>query len=73
MSKKPDRYEILSRIERLPIRLQRQVLEYAASLQPCGTAGKDLLRFQSAITSEDLDAMTSAIEEGCEKNEETAW
>ena len=55
---------------------QRRVLEFARALAvttPRGVPGKQLLSFAGAIKTEDLDIMTSAIEQGCEKVDSGQW
>jgi hypothetical protein len=47
---------------------QLRVLDFARSLAaPDRVASRDLLRFAGAIEEEDLQTMSRAIEEGCEK------
>ena len=65
--------EIITRVDRLPSSLQRQVLEFARSLDGRrlkGMPGKSLLSFAGSIPLEDLETMTQAIKEGCEQVDE---
>lgn len=59
--------ELLQRMARLPEEEQERVLAFAKGLAPMtgGMSGKDLLKFSGAIGQADLQAMTTAIEEGC--------
>ena len=62
--------EIADQLDALPPELQQRVLELVrtlASSVPKGVRGKDLLRFAGAIPKDDLQAMTKAIEAGCER------
>jgi hypothetical protein len=40
---------------------------------PMGVPGASLLRFAGTISIEDLDAMTQAIEQGCERTDFNEW
>jgi len=62
--------EVTERLDSLPPEDQRKVLELARALterRPAGVPGKDLLRFMGTIEKTDLDAMRKAIEEDCER------
>ena len=62
--------EVTERLDSLPPEDQRRVLELARSLterRPAGVAGRDLLRFIGTIEKTDLDVMRKAIEEDCER------
>lgn len=68
--------EIVQQLDHLPYESQRRVLDFARALalsQPKGVPGKQLLRFVGAIEKDDLEAMTQAIEEGCEKVNLDEW
>ena len=67
--------QILAQLAGLSEDQQRRVLDFARSLAPSpdGVAGKDLLRFAGAIEEEDLQTMSRAIEEGCEKIDPDGW
>ena len=55
-------------MDRLDAPKQRKVLDFARQLSvPAGTPGQDLLHFAGSIDRADLDAMSQAIQEGCEK------
>ena len=43
------------------------------SPKPSGVPGASLLRFAGAIPEAELDAMTRAIEEGCERTDSHEW
>jgi len=65
---------IIEQVDRLNDSQQRQVLDFAQRLAgPSGTRGRDLLHFAGSIDPADLEAMSKAIQEGCEKVDENAW
>jgi hypothetical protein len=60
--------ELSTFMERLPVEQQRQVLAFARNLSqpiPRGVRGSELLKFSGAIDEADLNAMSRAIEAGC--------
>jgi len=62
--------EVAERLDSLPPEDQRKVLELARALterRPAGVPGKGLLRFMGTIEKTDLDLMRTAIEEDCER------
>lgn len=66
--------QILAQLAGLSEDQQLRVLDFARSLvSPDGIAGRDLLRFAGAIEKEDLQTMSQAIEEGCEKIDPDEW
>jgi len=68
--------ELSNCLEKLPVDRQRQVLEFAQTLATSaihGVRGADLLRFAGAIDKSDLDAMSHAIEDGCEGLDLNEW
>jgi hypothetical protein len=68
--------EVTERLDSLPPEDQRRVLELARSLterRPAGVAGRDLLRFMGTIEKTDLDVMRRAIEEDCERIDDSEW
>jgi hypothetical protein len=61
---------------RLPIEQQRQVLEFAQTLTAPplqGVRGSTLLQFTGTIDESDLEAMSQAIENGCEGIDADEW
>ena len=55
---------------------QEKVLGFVQSLKMSGskgTPGSNLLRFMGAISKEDLQIMTTVIEEECERIDDDAW
>ncbi len=61
--------EIARQVDRLPIELQRRVLDFAQALvlsSTRGVPGKDLLRFAGTLDSKEAEAMVQAIAAGCE-------
>ena len=66
--------EIIEQVDRLDPPHQRKVLDFARRLnEPTGTPGRDLMRFAGCIDLVDLEVMSRAIEEGCEKIDPNAW
>lgn len=68
--------EIISQLGKLPPEKQQQVLHFVRALttaKPLGVPGKDLLRFAGAIAASDLQLMSQAIEEDCEKINSNDW
>jgi len=64
---------IIEHVERVSDSQQRQVLDFARRLAgPSGVRGRDLLHFAGSIDPADLEAMSKAIQEGCEKVDENA-
>lgn len=65
---------IIEQVDRLDTPQQRKVLDFVRYLAvPAGTPGRDLMRFVGCIDPADLDAMSHAIQEGCEKIEPNGW
>jgi hypothetical protein len=57
-------------LNRLPVALQRRVLDYALELaakQPKGVKGANLLKFAGGIPLEDLQTMARVIEQDCDQ------
>jgi hypothetical protein len=67
--------ELLQRMARLPEEEQQRVLAFVKGLTPVagGISGKDLLKFSGAISRTDLEMITKAIEEGCERVDRSEW
>jgi hypothetical protein len=66
--------EITEQVDRLNASHQRRVLDFARRLtEPTGTPGRNLKHFAGCIDPVDLDAMSRAIQDGCEKIEPNAW
>jgi hypothetical protein len=68
--------EVTERLDALPPEDQRKVLELARALterHPAGVSGRDLLRFMGTIEETDLDVMRRAIEEDCERVNDSEW
>lgn len=62
--------EISICLRQLPVQQQRRVLEFARTLAASslqGVGGSTLLQFAGTIDESDLDAMSQAIENGCER------
>jgi len=64
---------LIAQMDKLPYDLQVHVLDFAKALVPKGVEGKSLLRFEKAIPSDDLQLMSKAIEENCEKVDTGEW
>jgi hypothetical protein len=54
-------------------KLQLRVLDFTRSLIPRGGKGKNLLRFEGAIATDDLRTMSEAVERGCERIDIDEW
>jgi hypothetical protein len=69
--------ELVKTLDGMPITLQRQVLNFASSLQktklPRGTPGRELVKFAGCISPEDGEEMLKAIEEGCKRIDVDGW
>lgn len=68
--------QIIKQLDQLPFELQRRVLDFTQALVlslPKGVAGKQLLHFAGVIRPDDIQAMSQAIEAGCEKVEMNEW
>jgi hypothetical protein len=69
-------HELSNCLGQLPVEQQRQVLEFARTLATPplqGVRGSDLLQFAGTIDESDLDAMSQAIEDGCERIDADEW
>ncbi|MCC6488996.1 MAG: hypothetical protein IT364_15965 [Candidatus Hydrogenedentes bacterium] len=58
----------MEKLERLPEHLQREVLAYVEALQTPerpGVPGKQLLDFAGVVSSQDVDLIQRAIDDGC--------
>jgi hypothetical protein len=64
---------LIAQIDRLPHDLQLRVLDFVKALTPKGVEGKSLLRFEGFIPADDLQLMSKAIEEDCEKVDISEW
>jgi len=64
---------LIAQIENLSPDLQHRVLDFAKSLISKGVEGKNLIRFEGAIPADDLELMSKAIEENCEKVDIGEW
>lgn len=68
--------ELSTCLGRLPVEQQRQVLEFARKLTTLplqGVRGSTLLQFAGTIDESDLEAMSQAIEDGCERIDADEW
>ena len=69
-------HELTNCLGQLPVEQQRQVLEFARTLTAPpvqGVRGSDLLKFAGTIDASDLDAMSQAIKNGCERIDADEW
>lgn len=74
MNNQSIKVEIVKQLDRLPYKFQQRVLDFVRVLsKPKGVPGKQLLHFAGAINSEDLQAMTKAIEDECERVDRNEW
>ena len=68
------RNRIIQEVDRLDDSSQQQVLDFAQRLTAPGeTPGGSVLHFVGSIDPADLETMSQAIEEGCEKVDSDAW
>lgn len=68
--------QIINQLDQLPLELQRRVIDFTQALVlslPKGVPGKHLLPFAGVIGPNDIQAMSQAIEEGCEKVNINEW
>ena len=68
--------QVVGQLRQLPEAMQRQVLSFTQMLQssiPIGVPGRSLLTFAGTISAEDLQLMSEAIEEGCERVDSDEW
>jgi hypothetical protein len=73
MTTKSIKNNLLSQIDKLPYELRLRVLDFVKALIPKGVEGKSLLRFEGAISADDLQLMSKAIEESCERIDLNEW
>ncbi|OGW52141.1 MAG: hypothetical protein A2Z50_04920 [Nitrospirae bacterium RBG_19FT_COMBO_42_15] len=64
---------LIAQVEKLPYDLQLRVLDFVKALAPKGVEGKSLLQFEGIIPPDDLQLISKAIEEGCEKVDIGEW
>jgi len=64
---------LIAQLDNLPYDLQLRVLDFVKSLIPKGVTGKSLLQFEGSISADDLQLMSKAIEESCEKVDISEW
>ena len=68
--------ELHQQLEHLPFGQQRQVLDFAralASSRAHGVAGQKLLQFAGTINLDELQIISQAIAEDCEKVDTSEW
>ena len=68
--------QVIEQLKIMPQDLQYQVLEFARNLTSSkitGVPGKQLLRFAGSIPKEDLQLMSEAIKQDCEKVDVNEW
>ena len=73
MTTKSIKDNLLSQIDKLPYDLQLRVLDFVKALIPKGVEGKSLLRFEGAISVDDLQLISKTIEEGCGRIDFNEW
>ena len=69
------RDEIVARIDKLPPKLQKQVLRFIDSLEPAarGEPGTALLPFAGSLDQASAQEMLRAIEDECERVDANDW
>lgn len=68
--------DALRELDYLALELQRRVLDFTQALVLSlskGVPGKRLLRFADILDAEDIESITQAIEEGCERVDMNEW
>ncbi|MFM7406914.1 MAG: hypothetical protein ACKO3K_09695 [Cuspidothrix sp.] len=68
--------QIIEQFKIMPQDLQYQVLEFVRNLTKSkikGVPGKELLRFAGSIPKEDLQLISEAIKQDCEKVDFDEW
>ncbi len=68
--------EVVEQLKTMPQHLQSQVLEFVQSLamvEVQGTPGEQLLHLAGSIPSDDLQLMSEAIEQDCERVDIDEW
>jgi hypothetical protein len=68
--------ELVDEFSKLSTEQKKRLLNYARSLSgvsTTGVAGKTLLKFQSTIPPLELELISKAIEEDCEKINPNEW
>lgn len=66
--------QIIEQVDRLDEAQRERLLEFARRIAAsAGTPGRDLLRFAGTIDSADLEAISRAIQQGCEQVDPNAW
>lgn len=68
--------EIIRELERLPVAMQRRVLNFVQALvlsRPKGVPGKQLLNFAGVLGADEAKSMMTAITEGCERENLNEW
>lgn len=68
--------ELAACLNQLDLAQQRQVLEFALNLRAkalTGVPGSALLRFAGRIDEADLNSMSAATEESCERIDTDGW
>ena len=68
--------EIFNCLNKLSVEHQRKVLEFARTLvttSPTGSPGSSYLRFAGIMTASEIEKMSQAIQDGCEKVDADGW
>jgi hypothetical protein len=67
---------LLKQLNKMPVELQRRVLDFAQALTlstPRGVSGREQLRFAGTLRSDDAKSMSKAIEDACEQVDPHEW
>lgn len=71
---KEELYTLIERLDDKQTIIAKHFLEnLIASKTAKGTSGKSLLKFAGMISKEELQLMSAAIEEGCERIDTNEW
>lgn len=68
--------DVVREMGHMPVELQRRVVDFAHALAgsyPKGTPGTEMIKFSGSFSSNDLEEISAAIEQGCEKVDPDAW
>ena len=68
--------KVIEELRNMPQDLQWRVLEFARTLTQStlrGVPGRDLLHFAGAISQDDIEPISEAVERGCEQVDMNKW
>lgn len=68
--------ELIHHLNRLPVAMQCQVLQFARALETstnAGVPGASLISFAGCILPDELGVIAQAVEDGCERIDAYEW